>query len=261
MTRLAALAVAILGVLTACDVGSRSDSRDSGRSATTTAASALAVIEAPTPRFRVPRYDTSGVYPRVKDGTAHLEAVNAGLRAAVLADQRKFAPYARREKAHAPRGGIAYRFEGVYRTAINTKLVSASTVVVSALMPLTAEVFPGQPGGDRWLGMTIRVPSGMRVTVTDLFSDPEIGLRALAAAWKARISTTSAGPCVRVYSAAYTPTVAHYRAFALLPSGVAVGSAEVGACYRLVATVPYRVLRPYFSKLGAALVAGVRRPR
>jgi hypothetical protein len=204
----------------------------------------------------VRRYDTSGTYPQVRNGTSSLAAVNAGLRAAVLADQREYAPYARREK---PR--VHYKEHGVYKTGVRRRFVSASTVVVSALLPLTAEVFPGQPGGDRWLGLTVRVPSGKRVVLTDLFIDPQAGLRVLASTWKARIRATSAAPCVRGYSEAYTATIRHYRAFALLPNGIAVGSAEVGACYRLVAVVPYRALRPYLSSLAVTLVQGVRRPR
>jgi hypothetical protein len=57
----------------------------------------------------------------------------------------------------------------------------------------------------------------------------------------------------------YTPKVKNYRDFALTPGGLALGSSQVGACYRLVTTVPYHVLRPYLSQLGAKLIAGIRR--
>jgi uncharacterized protein YecT (DUF1311 family) len=216
----------------------------------------LTVVAAPTPRFPVPGYDTSGTYPQVRGGGLNPRAVNAALHTAVLADQRAYAPYARKEK---PR--VQYRQHGVYRTAINRSLVSASTVVVSALLPATREVFPGQNGGDDWLGMTVRVPSGARVRITDLFAKVDQGLRVLATEWKARIRRTDGAPCPRVYQEQYTPTVEHYRNFALTPGGIAVGVGEVAACYRLVATVPYRVMRPYLSKLGSTLIAGVRRAR
>lgn len=257
MTRLAAGAVALIGTAVACGAGSQGDVRGPeaiARSATTV--SSLAIVQARTPRLRVPRYDTSGTYPQVTGGSMDLHAVNAALRGAVLADQRVFAPYARSEKPK-----VAYPDHGVYRTGADRKYVSASTVVVSALIPLTREVFPGQPGGDGWLGITVRVPSGTRVTITDLFADPGQGLRALATAWKARIRRTPGRPCLRIYSSDYRPTAEHYRAFALTPAGIAVGSREVAACYRLVATVPYPVLQPFLSKLGSTLVAGVRRPR
>ncbi len=99
------------------------------------------------------------------------------------------------------------------------------------------------------------------MTIADLFANPDQGLRALATAWKARVRRTSARPCLRAYPDVYTPAVENYGAFALTPSGVAVGSWEVGACYRLLATVPYGVLRPYLSELGTMLVAGVRPAR
>jgi hypothetical protein len=129
---------------------------------------------APTPPLPVRRYHTSGTYPQVRD-KVDLEAVNAALREAVLADQRAYTPYARKEK---PR--VVYRETGVYRTAVDRKLVSASTVVVSALMPATRELFPGQHEGDGWLAVTVRVPSGVRVTMSDLFANPDQGLRVLA---------------------------------------------------------------------------------
>jgi hypothetical protein len=230
---LAGLALALLVTGAACGGGSH---RDAERSRTV---SALTVVEARTPPLQVPQLDTSGTYPQVTGANVDLRAVNAALRAAVLADQRTYAPYARREKP-----GVVYRERGVYRTAVDQRHISASTVVVSALLPLTRELFPGQHEGDGWLAMTVRVPSGRRVTISDLFKNPARGLRALAAAWKAKIRRTPGRPCLRIYPSQYRPTVANYRAFALTPSGIAVGSWEIAACYRLVATVPYRVLRP-----------------
>jgi hypothetical protein len=127
---------------------------------------------------------------------------------------------------------------------------------VSALLPATREAFPGQPGGDGWLGLTVEVPTGRRVEISNLFGNPDRGVRALAAAWKERIRRTEGRACLRIYAVAYTPTVAHYRNFALTPHGIAVGSTEIAACYRLVATVPYTTLRPYFSKTRQAVDRG-----
>jgi hypothetical protein len=147
----------------------------------------------------------------------------------------------------------------VYRTAVERKYLSASTVVVSALMPLTRELFPGQHEGDGWLAITVQVSSGKRVTISDLFASPKRGLHALAAAWKAQIRRTSGARCVGIYRDHYRPTAANYRAFALTPRGLAVGSWELAACSRLVATVRYGPLRSYLSKAGAELIEGVRR--
>jgi hypothetical protein len=214
------------------------------------------VVEIRTPTLQVPRYDTSGTYPQVTGGGLDLRSVNAALRAAVVADQSRYARYARREK---PRTAPTAR--GVFRTTVDRRYLSASSVVVSALLPLTRELFPGQHEGDGWLAMTVGVPSGGRVAISDLFANPGRGLRALAEAWKAKIRHTGGRSCLRIYPGQYRATFANYRNFALTPGGLAVGSWEIAACYRLVATVPYRLLLPYLSKLGSRLVAGVRAPR
>jgi hypothetical protein len=97
------------------------------------------------------------------------------------------------------------------------------------------------------------------VRISDLFTNPKRGLHALAAGWKAQIRRTSGAPCLRIYRDHYRATAANYRAFALTPRGLAVGSWELAACHRLVATVRYGLLRPYLSKRGAELIQGVRR--
>ncbi len=218
-------------------------------------ASALTVVTAPTPPLPVPHYRTSGTYPQVRGANLDLRAVNAALRKAVLVDEREYAPYARKQKAQP-----YDKQTGVYRTTVDRSLLSASTVVVSALLPMTKEDFPGQHGGDGWLLMTVRVPSGEPVAITQLFANPPQGLRALATAWKAIIRRTSAAPCLHAYHALYS-AIAQYQDFALTPRGIAVGFSEQEACYRLLAIVPYRAMRPYLSKLGATLIAGVRPAR
>lgn len=257
MRPLAACGLVLLIAAAACEGLSR---HGAGRSAFVSASapsvSALAVVEIRTPTLQVPRYDTSGTYPQVTGGSLDLQSVNAALRAAVVSDQSRYARYARREK---PRTAPSER--GVYRTTVDRRYLSASTVVVSALLPLTRELFPGQHEGDGWLAMTVGVPSGGRVAISDLFANPGRGLRVLAEAWKAEIRHTGGRSCLRIYPGQYRATSANYRNFALTPGGLAVGSWEIAACYRLVATVPYRLLLPYLSKLGSRLVAGVRAPR
>jgi hypothetical protein len=217
----------------------------------------LTVVAAPTPRFRVPRYDTSGTYPQVRDANLDLSAVNSGLREGVLLDQREYAPAARKNSA-----GTAKRYRGVYETSIDRRLLSASTVVVSALMPAT-KLYPGGNEGNTWVAVTVRVPSGRLVSISSLFADPSRGLRALASAWKARVRRTNPRmwPCVRFHLPDYRPGARRYRYFALTAHGLAVGFWQEPACDRLAATVPYAVLRPYLGKLGMTLIAGVRRPR
>jgi hypothetical protein len=192
---LAACGLVLLIAAAACGGGSR---HGAGRSAFVSASapsvSALAVVEVRTPTLQVPRYDTSGTYPQVTGGSLDLQSVNAALRAAVVSDQSRYARYARREK---PRTAPSER--GVYEPTVDRRYLSASTVVVSALLPLTRELFPGQHEGDGWLAMTVGVPSGGRVAISDLFANPGRGLRVLAEAWKAEIRHTGGRSCLRIY--------------------------------------------------------------
>jgi hypothetical protein len=215
----------------------------------------LRVITAPTPRFRVPRYDTSGTFVQVRDTALDLGAVNAALRQAILEDQSKYAPTARKHANEAPR-----RYRGVYKTSVDRRLLSASTVVVSALLP-AVKLYPGGNQGRGWVAATVRVPSGKAVTITALFAEPAKGLRVLARTWKARVRRTAMARCLRIVPSDYRPTARNYRHFALTTRGLAVGFWQPPACDRLVATVPYAALRPYLSALGTRLVSGVRAAR
>jgi hypothetical protein len=215
----------------------------------------LTILEEPTPVVRVPRYDTSGTYPQARGADLDLRKANAALRKAVLADQRAYAPDARKA-ARMPN-----RYRGVYRTSVDRRLLSASTVVVSALLPAT-ELYPGGSLGKGWLAMTVRVPSGAPVRISQLFTDSTRGLRVLADEWKAqfRRANPDAWQCVRLHLRDYRPAPSNYRYFALTPRGIAVGFWQEPACNRLQATVSYALLRPYLSRLGKQLVDGVRRP-
>ena len=219
-------------------------------------AAPLTVIVAPTPRLGVPRYDTSGSIPQVTDGGTDLRRVNAALREAVLRDQRAYAPSARGSPKNLPRG-----CRGVYRLDVERSLLSASSTVVSALLPAT-KLYPCGNEGQGWISMTIRVPSGRRVTLAQLFRDPEGGgLSALGVGWFRVIARDWRLRCVVGDLPDYEPTLRNYRYFALTPRGLALAFWQEPACSRIEGIVPYRPLRPYLSRLGKQLIAGVRRPR
>ena len=204
-------------------------------------------MTARTPPFDVPAFKTSGIYPQVRHPTIDLRRVNARLRAAVVADQRE---YRRRIRGKKP--GVPYARFGVYETSIDPRFRYATTRVVSFLVPMKRELFPAQHGGDGWLGVTVLVPSGERVTIADLFANKRRGLRVLAREWRRRV-----GRCASIYPEAYTTTIENYRQYALTRRGIVVGSQEIAACYRLSATVPYRVLRPHLSATGKDLVSAI----
>jgi hypothetical protein len=120
---------------------------------------ALRVTEVPTPKLAVPKYETRGTYPQVTDGRTPLAAVNAGITAAVRSEQRRYARIVRKQQKNFP----PLDDPGVFVTNFRSGVTSASSVVVSTLIPLTRR-FPSGTGGQTWLSATIRVPSGKRVS-------------------------------------------------------------------------------------------------
>ena len=132
---------------------------------------------------------------------------------------------------------------------------------------------PGTGDGQQWLAVTVRVPSGKRVTIEELFAEPKKGLAALAE--EARSRLVAANDCVKrsqddpivgdLNRKGFAPTARHYRHFALTAGGLAVGF-DLGdvagiPCGRVRVTVPYDPLRPLLSSLGNRLVDGVRAPK
>ncbi len=235
-------------LLVASSVALPADSKSSG-------AVPLRVVTSRTPPVRAPFVRTSGRLPLVISKRVSVDAANAALYGAVVADERRYAVQLRRDRAQ-----LHTSSRGVYRTDVDRRYLSASSTVVSGLLTATREAFSGQHGGDGWLGVTVMVDTGTRVRIGDLFADPTRGIPVLANAWRNRIRSSDAAPCLRIYSRAYTPTAAHFRDFAFTPNGLAVGMAEIEACYRLVAVVSYSTLRPFLSTLGAHAVASVRKP-
>lgn len=255
---------------TAC--GSSSPTAGPAPSASPSGVSALTVTEVAVPPLPVPNYTTEGTFPRVNGTGVSLAAVNAGLNNALQHDQQQYAVSARQVEATVP-DAIDPSDPGVYGMYPTLSLMSASDVVVSALIPNT-ELYPGGTDSNGWLGVTLQVPSGVPVTLTDLFEDPTSGLTVLAAATKTQL--LAANSCVRnalqepvngaSFATGFDPSVTNYADFALVADGLAVGFPSDGqiaypVCGSPDAVVPYATLAPYLSALGKKLVAGVRAPR
>jgi hypothetical protein len=231
----------------------------------------LRVFAVQTPRLQLPNYKTKGSYPHVARSNVRVQAVNRALDNAVLNAERKYARAARPALRRVP-DSIQRTQHGVFQTFLTAELISASTVVVSTLMPVL-ELLPGGNDGATWLSSTVQVPSGVTVEIDDLFTKGAGGLVALARAVRVQVSANNR--CVRRalvdpiasedFEKGFHPRVRNYEQFALVPRGLAVGfpNGQVAypACGRVEATVPYSTLRPYLNDLGARLVAGVRRPR
>ena len=237
----------------------------------------LRITEVTTPPLQVPFYTTAGTFPQVGGGIAStdLTAVNSALRNAILEDQNQYAALARQNEAQQEAAGKPQSAEiadpGRYETESDPELISASTAVVSAMIPVL-KLFPGGTSGSVWLSVTAQVPSGTVVSITDLFSNPQTGLEALSSETRMRIQ--SSGKCgitagltgsdLTTFLHGSNPTADNYKFFALTVGGLAVGFsigqvAAVG-CGRVEVTVPYDTLRPYFSPIGQSLVAGVKKP-
>jgi hypothetical protein len=231
----------------------------------------LGLVQVPAPKFKVPRYDTCGSVPQAASsrGKAKLRKVNGGLRAAIVDNQRKYEPSARENLRIGP---VVYR--GVYCT-YKPPLASASTTVVSALIPLR-RLYPGGNDGDSWLGVTVDVRTGDRIKILSLFEDHEAGLRAIAASVKKQLLRVK---CLReqfgpesfapdigreIFEDGVAPRENNYRELALTAKGLAVGfpigHAGGVPCGRQWTMVPYSAIRGLLNAKGRALVSSVRAP-
>lgn len=222
----------------------------------------LKVVNAKTPRIRWSCRTTgitvSGRYPQAFHKGLPLTAVNAALRAAALADERSLiaggCPPGGRNGAPGP---------AIYETDPKLPLMSASSVVVSALMH-AGSIPPGANFSYDWAAVTIRVATARQISIADLFEHPDQGLKAVAAAARARLFSRNV--CAKQYPSpsGFEPKISNYRYFALTTKGLAIGfTAGVVApriCGYFLVTLPYARLRPYLGKVGRELVAGVRPP-
>jgi hypothetical protein len=219
----------------------------------------LTVFQLKTPPSHERQLTASGTFLQVSGAGVDLRGVNRTIRDAVVGDERNFAA---RVRAWGADPGAQ---PGVYRMTPYRKLISASSVVVSALVPMI-RILPGVNGGAEWFAVTVDVSTGRQVRLSDLFSVPLQGLRVLATA--ARNELLRVRPCVRNSAPStrrgFAPRFPNYRYFALLPRGLAIGF-SVGKvanipCGRAIATVPYAVLSRSLSPLGKTLIAGSRAP-
>lgn len=230
----------------------------------------LLLSNAKTPPIPLLHYRTVGTYPRVSSPNIDLSLVNTRLRTAVLNDEQSFARTALRARTKVP---PALRSSlGTYETAPDAALISASSVVVSALIP-TLRLYQIGNDGAGWLAVTVDVRTGRRVGLPQLFRDRSSGVVVVARAARGQLLRTNI--CVRnafndrvngkLFASGLNALPSNYEYFALTEHGLAIGF-PIGqlagpSCGRVETTVPYALLRPRLSRLGAELVAGVRRPR
>jgi hypothetical protein len=221
---------------------------------------ALSVVRIPTPSLKVPYYRTRGTYLRVFTPGLSLETVNRSLLNALESYQLQYGRAARQYEAHLPKQ-LMRTYPGRFETFVKPGLLSASTVVVSALIPLL-ELVPGGNDGNVWFSITVDASSGKAVAMQSLFSRPGDALRAVARL--ARRQVLASNRCISQFPVlmGFSPTWQNYRTFALTQRGLAIGfpNGQLGPalCDRISTIVPYPPLAPYLSGLGRRLMAGVR---
>lgn len=224
----------------------------------------LIVRTAKLPPVPSPLVTTRGNYVEVDmPNGSPLQRVNKLLRAAVVADEHRYA-----QGLPTTAKGLA---PGLYRLSPRLAYMSASTSVVSLLIP-TLELYP--PGGTEgagWLSVTVDVARGRPVGIKDFFRTPRAGLVALSRAARRHLIATNG--CVssskdgrgESFVHGFDPTANDYRNFVLRPKGLILGfgngHVSLPACGRTTVFVPYAVIRPYLNANGLLLISGVRRPR
>jgi hypothetical protein len=230
----------------------------------------LKVIDIPTPQLDVTGYDTSGVVPQVSAPGLSLSAVNTAVLQSVRANQTSYAPSAQQAIRNNRAGGGDE--PGIYQTRADPRFISASSVVVSAMIS-TEELYPGGNDGSLWVSVTAEVPSGTTVDIQDLFETPTQGMAALGVAIGTKLWKTD--DCWHIENLTSQRWIAdnfgehgparNVQTYALTVRGIAVGfpQGELGTegCGAPVVTIPYHTIRPFLSRLGERLVAGVRQPR
>lgn len=210
-----------------------------------------------------PDVTTSGDYLQVA-GPPGLGAVNTALRAVITDNEQAFmAGLRRRDFTPPPSVG-----PGVYNSQPDQGEISASSDVVSALIPVTS-LLPGGNDGEVWASGTYLVPSAAPVSLQSLFASPSQGMAAMAglarSAFTAKyscISQAASSPYGDPYVPNWAPTAANYQYWAMTPAGLAIGfvNGQVSdeACGRMEATIPWSELHAYLSPLALQLIGELR---
>jgi hypothetical protein len=169
-------------------------------------------------------------------------------------------------RAHPP-AGLVPGVPAYYELHPNRNLVSASSTVVSELLPAEMTV-PGGMDGGTYVGVTVDVDSGQPVVLADLLmADGTSTLVAKAASTGARtngcLGRARPDLTLRLIRSAIGDGKG-FNSFVLLPAGIVLGFAQgeiaLNDCGPIDLMIPYRTVLGAFSPLGRLLVSGVRNP-
>jgi hypothetical protein len=227
----------------------------------------LKVVQIDTPRATTTtEVEESGTYFKVLTSSSALGSVNAALQAAVRSEEDRFLTAV--NKAEPIRG------PSVFKTTFVREYLSASTAVVSELLPISETLGPGGTG-ESWIATTVSVPSGRKLDIFDsMFSSSSIGLRLIAASVRHQImnGVSSQDECVRQsqanlpeFAAGFDPTMSNFTYLSMTTKGLAVGipQEQIGgdACGGIEVTVSYAAVRSALSSEGRKLIGELRSPK
>ena len=150
--------------------------------------SPLLLHRSPPPHFQVRGFLTLGSFPQFSSKLADLDKINLALRNAVRSDEATYAPEARKARHAVEAGGHAGTV-GIYRVSANPPArISASTRIVSVLLPVGHVAYGGHTGVPGWIALTATVPDARKITLPSMFRDPGGGLRVFAKEWRLHLT-------------------------------------------------------------------------
>ncbi len=227
--------------------------------------SSLTVTEGTLPNIDLTGYSTLGGFPILEGSDPSVMRANKLIYQLIVNSENQFKQNALAQPLPPPTS-----LAGIYQTGVEPGFISATTVTVSVLISLTARLVGGNDG-DGWLSITIEMATGQIVGISSIFSNPETGLKVLAKAVQDSVLRNNA--CIRNATSAkdgfgsialrgFASQVDNYKDFALTNTGLAVGfpNGQVGpdGCGKIETTVPYSLLKGYFSPLGNLLESGLK---
>ena len=214
----------------------------------------LRVVAATVPKVHVHNVDTGGYYPQVRFAGLDVRRANQGLHDAILADENAIEPWLRvwRHRIDEAEPPTVYADQhGFYGLDVDPDLMSASSVVVSALLPRVAEVsYPSEAHGYGWLGLIVDAQTGETIPVSTLIRDRmsfnKVVDRVICAEARRRLH-------IACFDALFDR-----HTLALLPGALAIGTPQIGPLPPIRCDVPYDVVGQYLTPRGVRLVNGVR---
>jgi hypothetical protein len=203
------------------------------------------------PGIRIMTID--GFYPQVFAKSISVDMINAKLRSIVIKDETSSLVQARAYYTTDKSLGQELITPAHYEVWPSKKLMSASTLLVSVLLP-TESTMPGGVNTMYWLSATLLVPTGTSINLSDIFSNPKTGLQLIARIAKRLV--LKANNCVNssyhdrinrhFFDLGIAPTISNYDDFVFTSSGLDIGFSQGqlagDSCRITLITIPFNMI-------------------